>query len=139
MFDQLFEKWPIAVARHRSGPMLEERLAFLRHLVNQGYCHRGVRDHARDLLAIAHTLGLDGRPRKILTLAEVKRKMAHKRRLIPLAGRWLHFMGRLRQRPAPFTPWAKKVKAFAHYMEQEAELLPVTIYGRCWWAPAGCR
>jgi site-specific recombinase XerD len=133
MFDQLFEKWPIAVARHRSGPMLEERLAFLRHLANQGYCRRGVRDHARDLLAIAHTLGLDRWPRKTLTLAEVKRKMARKRRLLSLATRWLRFIGRLQQRRAPLTPWAKKMKAFADYMEQEAELLPVTVYGRCWW------
>ena len=42
-------------------------------------------------------------------------------------------MGRLQQRPAPLTPWAKKIKAFADYMEHEAELSPVTIYGRCWW------
>jgi hypothetical protein len=25
-------------------------------------------------------------------------------------------MGRLQQRPAPLTPWAKKIKAFADYM-----------------------
>jgi len=54
MFDQLFD-WPSAVARHRRGPMLEGRLAFLTHLANQGYCRRGLRDNARDLLAIAHT------------------------------------------------------------------------------------
>jgi integrase/recombinase XerD len=28
---------------------------------------------------------------------------------------------------------AKKMKAFADYMEREAELAPVTIYTRCWW------
>ena len=37
MFDQLFTS-PVAVARHRTGPLLEERLAFLTHLANQGYC-----------------------------------------------------------------------------------------------------
>ena len=67
MFDQLFD-WPSAVARHRRGPMLEGRLAFLTHLANQGYCRRGLRDNARDLLAIAHTLGLAARPRKALTI-----------------------------------------------------------------------
>ena len=36
MFDQLFKR-PVAVARHRTGPLLEERLAFLTHLANQGY------------------------------------------------------------------------------------------------------
>ena len=41
-------------------------------------------------------------------------------------------MGRLQQRPAPLTPCAKKIKAFADYMEHEAELSPATIYSRCW-------
>lgn len=133
MFDQLFDR-PAIAARYHKGPMSEERLAFLTHLANQGYCRRGLRDHARHLFAIAHTLRLVGRPRKALTLAEVKRKMAKKRYLIPLATRWLQFLGRLQQRPAAtLTPWAKKIKAFADYMEHEAELAPVTIYGRCWW------
>ena len=39
MFDQLFTS-PVAVARHRTGPLLEERLAYLTHLANQGYARR---------------------------------------------------------------------------------------------------
>lgn len=132
MFDQLFDR-PSAVARYRTGPMLEERLAFLTHLANQGYSRQSLRDHARYLLAIAHRLGLASQPRRALTLAEVKRKMANKRWLFPLAARWLLFMGCLDQRPDPLSPWAKKIKAFADYMEHEAELAPVTIYSRCWW------
>lgn len=133
MFDQVFDS-SIAVARHCTGPMLEERLAFLTHLANQGYCRRGVRDHARDLLAIAQTIGLARQPRRqAMTVAEVERKMANKRRLVPLATRWLHFVGRLQQRPVALTPWAEKIKAFADYMEHEAELRPVTIYTRCSW------
>ena len=132
MFDQLFAR-PSLVARHRRGPMLEERIVFLTHLANEGYSRRSLRGKARDLLVIAHTLGLDRQPRKALTLAEVKRKMAHKRRLLSLATRWLHFIGRVQQRPAALTPWGKKIKAFADYMEQEAALSPGTIYNRCWW------
>lgn len=132
MFDQLFDR-PSTVVRYRRGPMLEERLAFLTHLVNQGYRHRGVRDHARDLLAIAHTLGLASRSRKTLTVAQAECKMACKPRLLSLAIRWLDFMGRLQRRPAPLTPWEKKIKAFAAYLEHEAELSPKTIYNRCWW------
>ena len=136
MFDQLFE-CPLTVARYRKGPMLAERLAFLTHLANQGYSRNALRTNARCLLAIAHTLGLASHPRKALTLAEVKRKMANQRCfyrcLYPLAVRWLRFGGRLREQPAPLTPWAKKIKAFADYMEREAELSPVTIYGRRWW------
>ena len=132
MFDQLFKR-PVAVARYRSGPLLKERLAFLTHLADEGYTRKSLQNNARDLLAIAHTLVLADRHRKALTLAEVKRKMANQRRLYPLAMRWLQFMGRLERRPAPLTPWAKKVKAFADYMTHEAGLSPVTIYGRCWW------
>ena len=42
MFDQLFN-CPAALARHRTGPLLEERLAFLTHLADQGYSRRDLR------------------------------------------------------------------------------------------------
>ena len=42
MFDQLFDV-PFALARHRTGPLLEERLAFLTHLANQGYSRDALR------------------------------------------------------------------------------------------------
>ena len=35
MFDQLSQQ-PRAVARHRAGPLLDERLRYLGHLANQG-------------------------------------------------------------------------------------------------------
>jgi site-specific recombinase XerD len=132
MFDQLFDR-PSAVARYRTGPMLEERVAFLKHLANEGYSRQGVRDHARYLLAIARTLGRSSPPPKALTFAEVRRKMSHQRSLFPLAIRWLRFVGRLRERPAPLTPLAKKIKAFADFLERDAELVPVTISTNCWW------
>ena len=76
MFDQLYTS-PVAVARHRTGPLLEERLAFLAHLANQGYTRTSLRKNACDLLVIARMLGLTSRPRKALTLDEVKRKTAN--------------------------------------------------------------
>ena len=121
------------MARHRSGPLLKERLAYLTHLKDRGYTPNGLRKKARSLLVTAQMLGLASQSRKILTLAGINRKMANRRCLIPLATRWLQFMGRLQQRPAPLTPCAKKIKAFADYMEHEAELSPVTIHNRCWW------
>jgi site-specific recombinase XerD len=132
MFDKLFKR-PIAVVRYRTGPFLEERLAFLAHLAHEGYTRKSLQNNARDLLAIAHTLVLAGRRRKALTLAEVKRTIADQDHRFPLAVRWLRFTGHLRQRPAPLTPWAKRLKAFADYMEHEAGLSPVTVYHRCWW------
>jgi site-specific recombinase XerD len=130
MFDQLFTS-PAAVARHRSGPLLKERVAFLAHLADQGYARNGLRERAQGLLVIAQILGLTSRPRKAVTLNEVRRKTANRRCLYQLAVRWLQFMGRLQQPPAPLAPCAKKIKAFADYMEYEAELSPVTIYHRC--------
>ena len=121
------------MARHRSGPLLEERLAFLTHLKEQGYTPNGLRKKARGLLVLTQVLGLASQPRKALTLREVKRKTANKERLYSTAIRWLHLIGRLQQRPAALTPCEKKIKAFADYMEHEAELSPVTIYNRCWW------
>ena len=134
MFEQLFTS-PVAVARHHSGPLLKERLAFLTHLRDQGYMTNGLRKKARSLLVIARALGVPSRPRKAVTLNEVKRKTAkHKDPyLYGLAVRWLQFTGRLQQRPAPLTPCAKKIKAFADYMEHEAELSPPTISTRCWY------
>jgi integrase/recombinase XerD len=132
MFDQLYMS-PVALARHRSGPLLKERLAFLAHLRDQGYIPNGLREKARDLLAISRMLGLTSRPRKTMALNEVKRKTANRRCLFPLAVRWLRFMGRLQQRPDLLSPCEKKIQAFADYMECEAELSSVTIYQRCWW------
>ena len=132
MLDQLFKR-PCILARYRTGPLADERIAFLAHLANQGYARVILRRIAHRLLVIAQSLRLASRPRKALTLAEVERKMANQRRLYPLATRWLQFMGRLERRPAPLTPWTKKVKAFADYMTHEAGLSPVTIYNRCWW------
>jgi integrase/recombinase XerD len=132
MFDQLFT-YPTVVARHREGPMAEERLAFLAHLATQGYSANGLRRKARRLLLIAETLGLDPRPRKALSITQAKLAILKQHRLYRLATRWLRFLGRLQQLPAPLTPCGKKIKAFADYMEREAELAPVTIYGRCCW------
>ena len=132
MFNQLYMA-PVALARHCSGPLLEERLAFLKHLANQGYTTEGLRDKARSLLVITRMFGLTSRPRKALTLAEVKRKTGNHRRHFPVAIQWFQFMDRLRPQPAPLTRWAKKTKAFADYMEHDAELSPKTIYNRCWW------
>jgi site-specific recombinase XerD len=132
MFDQIYER-PFTLARYRTGPLAAERGAFLTHLVKQNYSPLALRDNARGLLAIAQVLGLPDRPPKALTVASVKRRLADQPRLYRLAIRWLRFIGRLQERPAPVAPHAKRIKAFADYMKHEAGLSPVTIHGRCWW------
>ncbi len=134
MFEQLYTS-PVAVARHRSGPLLQERLAYLTHLRDEGYMTNALRRRARNLLVIARLLGMASRPRTTVTLNEVKRKtIKHPDPdLYGLAVRWLNFTGRLQQRPTPLSPCEKKIKAFADYMEHEAELSPQTISSRCWY------
>ena len=132
MFEQFF-KCPVAVARHRKGPLLEERLAFLTHLANHVCSQKALQRNARRLLVIPQMLGLTNRPRKALTLAEIKHALPKQLRLYRLATRWFRFMGCLQQHPAALTPCAKRIKAFADYMEHEGGLSPVTIRGRCCW------
>ena len=61
MFERLFTR-PTVLARHRAGPLAEERLAYLRHLADQGLSTRSLQHAASYLLVIAHTLRLADRP-----------------------------------------------------------------------------
>jgi len=130
MFDQLFKR-PLMLACYRTSPLLKERLAYLRHLANQGYARETLRNTAQDQLVILKLLGFDRRPHKTVTLDEIKRKTSRRKHYL-FAVRWLRFMGRLKKPRVPVTPLAKKIKAFANYMEHEAELSSVTVCGRCW-------
>ena len=131
MFDQLFRRRH-ALARHRSGPLLEERLAYLTHLADRGCSRNTLQSTARDILSIAKILGFARRRRRIVTRDDIKRKTASKHSFYPIAVRWLQFVGRLQQQPAAANPYAKKIKAFADHMERDRGLSPVTIRGRCW-------
>jgi len=131
MFDQLF-KYPAVVAHYCNGPMSKEGIAFLTHLANQGYAWSTLGRTASSLRVIAQAIGSASPAQKPLTLAEVKRKMAKHGSLYPLAIRWLQFVGRVQQAPAPPAPCAKKIKAFANYMDHDRKLSPQTIYSRCW-------
>jgi len=131
MLDQLFKR-PHALARHRNGPLLEERLAFLTHLAERGCSRCTLQDSARDLLAIAKVLRVASRRQEIVTRDDIKRKTAGKPCLYPTAIRWLQFVGRLQPQPAAVNPYAKKLHVFAEHMERDKGLSPATIRGRCW-------
>jgi site-specific recombinase XerD len=131
MFDQLFER-PHALARHRSGPLVEERRAFLAHLADLG-CARSTLQHtACDLLAIAKMLGFARRRHRIVTRDDIKRRLAQKPCFYPIAVRWLQFVGHLPLQPVAVSTYAKKITAFADHMERDKGLAPATIRGRCW-------
>src|SRR3989454_8916088 len=70
MFDELFRS-PAVVQRHRSSPLLQERLEYLQHCANQGYRLTTLRELAADLLLILNLLGL-ATSSDLLSLADVQ-------------------------------------------------------------------
>jgi site-specific recombinase XerD len=129
MFDRLL-KDQSALARHRTSPLVEERLAYLTHLANQGYARDTLQRTASELLLVVKLLGLSEMPRKALTRDDVKYKTANHRHLFRLAVRWLKFLERLQQLPTPPSRFAKQIRAFVDHMKQEA-FRPETIRGSC--------
>src|SRR5262249_7495265 len=138
-----------ALARHRGGPLAEERLAYLSHLADQGLSTESLQHTARYLLVIAHALRLADRPGELIRFAEIELAATlwarrHEIAPNPKAGRsarrsflshakgWLQFLGRLVPRVAPPSRFAAEIDAFADYMHHERGLSPHTIRGRCW-------
>lgn len=142
MFDQLFER-PRALARHRAGPLVEERLRYLAHLARQGMAHATLSQAAVYTLIVADRLRLADRPGATIGLGEIERqavRWANRPALAPEhrgshrprklfrqhATRFLRFLGRL-QLPAPGPrPHAAQIDAFADYLIRERGLSPRT-------------
>jgi site-specific recombinase XerD len=149
MFDQLFSR-PHALLRQRSGPLLRERLAYLRYLADQGMAHSTMRCVAEYLLAVADYLRLQERPDAAVGQSEIERaahrwakrrtksarpaitRESSRRRFVWAATQWLGFMDRLQTVAIPQSPWAESVVAFADYLARERGLSSETINARCW-------
>ena len=145
MFDQLFER-SHALARQRAGPLVAERLGYLRHLADQGMTRKTLRAVAYYLLIVAKYLHLADRPDEAVTGAEIvekarrwasrpprrKQRPSARARFIWHATQWLSFLGRLQEPPTQTSPHAKLIAAFADYLHRERSLSPQTIYHRCW-------
>jgi len=148
MFDQLFEH-PHALARHKAGPLVEERLQYLGHLAEQGKARRTLLGAAPYLLVVADHLRLADRPGEAISAAEIEEKailwadrppkpsdgtqrLLSRACFLRHATDWLQFMGRL-QRPAPVPPpYADRIDDFADYMHGERGLSALTIDYRRW-------
>jgi integrase/recombinase XerD len=147
MFERLCSR-PSALARHRDGPLAEERLAYLGHLADQGLSTGSLQRAAQYLLVIALTLRLAERPGEAIRPEEIRRQAARwaKRRCtrpdrkpgcysrksyLSHATRWLQFLGRLVPQSAPPSPFAAHLAAFADYMLHERGLSPRTSRNRC--------
>ena len=64
MFDQLFRRRQ-ARQRHNTGPLVQERLGYWQHCVNEGYSTATLRGIAADLLVIQNLLGLSESSEKL--------------------------------------------------------------------------
>jgi integrase/recombinase XerD len=148
MFEQLFERAD-ALARQRSGPLLEERRRYLSHLADQGMARNTLRVIAYYLLGAAAYLRLAERPDAIVSAEELDQAAIlwaqrplqspprtgvnwARGRFLWYAAGWLQFLGRWQPAPAKPHPYADYLAAFADYMRREQGLAPSTVQQRCW-------
>lgn len=151
MFERLFTRRSV-LARHRDGPLAQERLAYLAHLADQGSSLITLQRPAQHLVAVADYLRLAERPDEIIRHEEIERQASrwarrarrrarklHKRKggstlkqvFLWRATNWISFMGRLKQRLVPVNPNAGLLAAFADYMQREQGFSSATITSRC--------
>ena len=148
MFDQLFKR-PKALARQRTGPLTEERRAYLNHLAQLGMSRAVRREAALYLLIVAHQLRLAQRPVEAIPLSEIQRRATRwanrpdrkttspegirhaRQRFLRTATAWLRFLGRLLEPSPPPSPYADQIAAFADYLRRERGLSPQTIRTHC--------
>ena len=147
MFDQIFERSD-ALRRQLAAPLLEERMAYLRHWAEGGATRGSLRRLAQHLLVITKRLNLA--IRRINHHTQIKRAADQwarrpfkregetrsdpdsKSRFVCVATNWLRFLGRLQvseDRPHRF---AQLMADFGKYLDQERALAPRTIKDHCW-------
>jgi Phage integrase family len=144
MFERLYTH-PAALALHRTSPLAEERVAYLRHLECQGSSKSSLCDLAAYLLVITRRLNLAERPGECIDRDEIDRQAAlwakrggGKRKHGRCSGqvfrsyatRWLHFLGRLAPPAQVDKPFAEQIGAFAAYLRGEKGLSPITVHCR---------
>ena len=92
MFERLFKR-PCVRARHRQGPLSEERRIFLTHCADLGMSDSTLRLLASYLLSIAIFLRLDVRPDDLISAEEIESQ----------ADRWANRLSKSGQsKPKPY-------------------------------------
>lgn len=143
MFDRLFRK-PFVLARHRNGPLADERRRYLVHCAEQRLSWRTLRDIALYTLVVAKALLMRERPGKFISRAEIMAEadrwfnrrstsamMPKSRRLLKIyftnhVARWLTFLGQLQVAVTVQHPYADHVAKFADSV-RERGLSPQTV------------
>lgn len=143
MFDRLMKR-PHSLARHRNGPLEEERLRYLAHCAEQQMSRDSLRRIASNTLLIARILRLANRPGELISRSEIaaaadrwvnRRSRQRPVRNIRLACRtlrghavrWLSFLGRLQSPATVQGPYADRIAQFTDYLLRERGLSPRTI------------
>ena len=146
LFDQLFQR-PETLARHRDGPLAQERLSYLMHLASKDRPHESLAVTAYYLLGVTDYLRLATRPGDIISRAEIEQasalwsarptksprvvsRVSMAKRFRVQATCWLRFLGRLQPLAGPCF-CAEQVASYAEYLRREQGLSAGTITGRC--------
>jgi integrase/recombinase XerD len=146
MLETLLER-PFALNRHREAPLLEERLAFLRHLQERGTSRAALRNVSGQLLHIVRLLHL--KTLRDVSAGEIKeasqrwgeqqllnaraRSYARTESYFEyVAKKWLRFAGRLKTPSAPRTWFADHLEDFARWMTEEQGLSPLSVRSHRW-------
>jgi site-specific recombinase XerD len=146
MFEQLFSE-PLALARYRAGPLLEDRLRYLAHRAQQGMTRHTLRATARYVLVVTEVLRLADRtgedilPKEVAQQALLWSKQPGPAKVIgsrsarvefvKYATHWLRFLGRLRVTPNEAGPDDETIAAFADHLRRDRELAPSSIHISC--------
>ena len=145
MFEVLFTR-PQLLARHRNGPLAEQRRRYLADCAQRGMRVPTLLVLADYLLTIAQYLRLDKKGDELIPLSGLKAAAVRwanrrprpadkqgrrfsERRFLRNARRWLQFMGRLEQPAAVPHVYAERVAAFAEFQGEKGLSLQ-TIRGR---------
>lgn len=146
MFERLF-KYPAVLARHRQGPLADEREVFLQHCADQGMAHGTLLRSASELLVIARQIDNSGEA--LLTPQQIEvsaNRWARRQRrrgrstgprwsrelFVHIATRWLGFLGRLETTAPERSAHRPLIEAFAADLSEARGLSSYTIRGRCW-------
>jgi integrase/recombinase XerD len=146
MLDTLLEL-PFALNRHRDAPLLEERLAFLKYLQEQGTSRTALRSVSGQLLHVIDLLKLE--TLRDISVGEVKqaarrwgeqqRTNARARTYVRTeiyfeyaAKKWLRFADRLKSPLTPVKWFTDHLQDFARWMTEEQGLSPLSVRSHCW-------
>jgi integrase/recombinase XerD len=146
MFEKLF-KYPRVLARHREGPLAEERDRFLSYLAERGAAKDTLLRFARELLVVSREINLVlGQQIGIEDIEALARRWARRQQrrhraqterwsrqlFILTATQWLRFLGSMREPPVSPVPFAHLLDNFACCMGHDRNLSATTIHNYSW-------